>query len=172
MAKKLVFPLWMLCLSVILVLAIPTSGINCGDAVSSLIACESYLLGMGDPKPTLPCCNSAQTLKKIVVSKTDRQSLCECFMQIAPTLGVNFKRANQLLSSCKLNLNMTITSDMNCKKLVLSLSTYLWYIHLHAKTKDYRKHTHSTYTHVFILWEQIYTKCNFITTIFAHIHKL
>ncbi|KAL6332758.1 hypothetical protein AAG906_015020 [Vitis piasezkii] len=98
MAKKIVFSRWMLCLSVILMLAIPTSGINCGDA------------------PTLPCCNSAQALKKIVVSKPDRQSLCECFMQIAPTLGVNFKRANQLLSSCKLNLSMTITSDMDRKK--------------------------------------------------------
>ena len=170
MAKKIVFSRWMLCLSVILMLAIPTSGINCGDAVSALISCESYLLGMGDPKPTLPCCNSAQALKKIVVSKPDRQSLCECFMQIAPTLGVNFKRANQLLSSCKLNLNMTITSDMDCKKLVLSLSslhTYICthkhkthslslslsllhrhiYIRMHAKTQNSLSHTHNTYMH-------------------------
>ena len=100
MAKKIGYSMWMLCLSVIMMLAIPTSGINCGDVVSSLVSCESYLVAMGDPNPPLPYCNNAQTLKKIVVSKPDRQSLCECFMLIAPTLGVNFKRANQLLSSC------------------------------------------------------------------------
>ena len=145
-------------------LAIPTSGINCGDAVSALISCESYLLGMGDPKPTLPCCNSAQALKKIVVSKPDRQSLCECFMQIAPTLGVNFKRANQLLSSCKLNLNMTITSDMDCKKLVLSLSS------LHTYICTHKHKTHSLSLSLSLSLSPCYT--NIYTYVCMQKHKI
>lgn len=137
MAKKIAFFMCILCFSVILMLAIPTSGINCGNAVSSLIACESYLLGMGDPKPTLPCCNSAQAPKNIVVSKPDRQSLCDCLIEIAPSLGVDFKRANQLMSSCKLNLNMTLSLDMDCKKLISSFSLicmhmYICIIYIHS----------------------------------------
>ncbi|KAK6932805.1 Bifunctional inhibitor/plant lipid transfer protein/seed storage helical domain [Dillenia turbinata] len=114
MEKKTMLPTWILCLALFMLLAKPTWGIDCGEAVSSLVSCESYLFGSGDPKPSAACCSSAQALNKKVNTKPERKSLCECFKKMAPSLGVNNKRVEQLPTFCKLNLNLAITPDVDC----------------------------------------------------------
>ncbi|XP_010264436.1 PREDICTED: non-specific lipid-transfer protein 1-like [Nelumbo nucifera] len=105
---------WVWCLGVLALLVSPATGISCGDAVSRLIPCEAYLMGMGGLNPSVQCCNSARALNKLAATKSSRRDLCQCLKQTAPSLGFQLERAKQLPLQCKLNLKVTITPDVNC----------------------------------------------------------
>ncbi|XP_043688135.1 non-specific lipid-transfer protein A-like [Telopea speciosissima] len=89
--------------------------ISCGDAVSALIPCGSFLLGEGTPKPSAQCCSSAQSLNKLASTHASRVAVCECLKSSAPSFGVKTARAKLLPSLCKLKLNIAINSNTNCK---------------------------------------------------------
>ncbi|KAJ0984401.1 hypothetical protein J5N97_002757 [Dioscorea zingiberensis] len=110
--------LWV-CMTVVCIVASLTSKhaaagvVSCGDAVNALIPCGSYLIGEGPNDPSAQCCSSAQALKKMVSTVASRRALCECFKETGP-FGVKPERAKHLPPFCKLNLNITITTNINC----------------------------------------------------------
>ncbi|XP_042489636.1 non-specific lipid-transfer protein A-like [Macadamia integrifolia] len=89
--------------------------ISCGDAVSALIPCGSFLMGEGPPKPSDQCCSSAQALNKMASTHASRVAVCECFKSSGPSFGVKPARVKQLPSLCKLKLNLAINQNTNCK---------------------------------------------------------
>nr|DAD23507.1 TPA_asm: hypothetical protein HUJ06_024970 [Nelumbo nucifera] len=118
MAKRMGCSVWVLSLSCLVVAALivsPATGLSCGDAVSALIPCGSYLVGAGAPQPSSQCCASARSLNKLAATPASRQQLCECFKSTGPSFGVKTDRAKQLPALCKLNLNIAISPDVNCK---------------------------------------------------------
>ncbi|KAF3783637.1 Non-specific lipid-transfer protein 1 [Nymphaea thermarum] len=68
------------------------AGVSCGDALSALIPCTSYLVGGGGATPSDGCCRGAQTLDRLAATADARRSLCACFKQTAPSFGVNPQR--------------------------------------------------------------------------------
>ncbi|KAJ4976158.1 hypothetical protein NE237_001264 [Protea cynaroides] len=70
---------WVLRLLVVGLMMLRQEVLSCGDAVSALNPCGSFLLGMGHPKPSDQCCSSAQALNKMAVMRASRVAVCECF---------------------------------------------------------------------------------------------
>ncbi|KAJ4977129.1 hypothetical protein NE237_002235 [Protea cynaroides] len=91
--------------------------LSCGDAISALIPCGSFLLGTGPPKPSDQCCSSARALNKMAATRASRVAVCECFKSSGPSYGVKPARAKQLPSLCKLKLNVDINPNSNCTKI-------------------------------------------------------
>ncbi|XP_059639750.1 non-specific lipid-transfer protein 1-like [Cornus florida] len=108
-------------LAVLVVIASPVSvnGIECGDAITKMIPCESYLTGAGAGAavPSTDCCEAAQGLDKIAeASIPERRALCECFKQTARSFPVNRDRVKQLPQLCKINISIAIDPSVDCKK--------------------------------------------------------
>ncbi|KAK6917812.1 Bifunctional inhibitor/plant lipid transfer protein/seed storage helical domain [Dillenia turbinata] len=95
---------------------ITLDAISCSDAVAALVPCESFLLGQGPAKASNSCCSSAQALNKKADTTETRRSLCECFKQISPSVGVSPDRAALLPKLCQLNVDLNISPDVNCNK--------------------------------------------------------
>ncbi|CAN6471937.1 unnamed protein product [Victoria cruziana] len=93
------------------------AGVSCGDAVSALIPCGSYLVGAGAARPTDDCCRGAQKLDRLVLTAVARRSLCECLKQTAPSFGVNPQRARSLPGLCNIKLTLAITPNVDCSKI-------------------------------------------------------
>ncbi|RWR71828.1 non-specific lipid-transfer-like protein [Cinnamomum micranthum f. kanehirae] len=107
--------LWMVMMVVMLVVT-ATEAVSCGDAVSALIPCGSFLIGSGPPKPSAECCQSAQTLNKMAATLATRRALCQCLKQTGPSFGVKPERAKQLPPLCKLKLNIPVSPNVDCNK--------------------------------------------------------
>ncbi len=115
MAEKMVVVHGLMVLA--LIIASPAEAkVSCGDAVSALIPCGSFLLGRGAPKPTSECCTSAQGLKKLMTTTADRREVCKCFEESGPSFGIKPARGKLLPSLCKLNISMPINPNVNCSK--------------------------------------------------------
>ncbi|KAF8414167.1 hypothetical protein HHK36_002166 [Tetracentron sinense] len=114
--KKMVYSMEVMSLVLLALIVSPVNGVSCGDAVSVLIPCGSFLLGDDEPKPSDQCCSSAQSLNKMAETRASRRALCECLKQTGPSFGVNPERAKQLLPLCKLKLNIPISPDVDCNK--------------------------------------------------------
>lgn len=115
MADKM---LWVQGLVVLaLIIASPAvDAVSCGDAISALIPCGSFLVGSGAAKPSKECCTSAQSLNKLTTTTADRRAVCECFVKSGPSFGVKPERTKLLPSLCKLNINIPISPNLNCSK--------------------------------------------------------
>ncbi|XP_026448125.1 non-specific lipid-transfer protein-like [Papaver somniferum] len=94
-----------------------TGEVSCGDAVSDLVPCGSYLMGSGsNSSPTKECCDGARKLNQFATTTADRQSLCACLKQTGPSFGVKTDKAKQLPVLCKLKLNIPISPNVDCSK--------------------------------------------------------
>ncbi|KAI8567353.1 hypothetical protein RHMOL_Rhmol02G0115200 [Rhododendron molle] len=105
--------IWVLGLVVLALIASPVNAISCEDAATQLLPCLSYLVGNGDATVPAPCCEGAQALNRMISSKGDRQTLCECFKQAAPQIGVKVDRAQQLVKTCQINSLMDGSAEVN-----------------------------------------------------------
>ncbi|XP_034698523.1 non-specific lipid-transfer protein-like [Vitis riparia] len=115
MAEKMVWVHGLVVLA--LIIASPVvDAVSCGDAVSALIPCGSFLLGVGAPKPSSECCASAQSLNKLTTTTADRRAVCQCFVKSGPSFGVKPARTKLLPSLCKININIPVTPNVDCNK--------------------------------------------------------
>ncbi|KAF7151332.1 hypothetical protein RHSIM_Rhsim02G0104700 [Rhododendron simsii] len=110
--------MWVLGLVVLALIASPVNSISCEDAATQLLPCLSYLVGNGDATVPAPCCEGAQALNRMISSKGDRQTLCECFKQAAPQMGVKVDRAQQLVKTCQINVGLPVDYNVDCSKYV------------------------------------------------------
>ncbi|XP_058201739.1 non-specific lipid-transfer protein 1-like [Rhododendron vialii] len=108
--------MWVLGLVVLALIASPVNAISCEDAATQLLPCLSYLVGDGNATVPVPCCEGAQALNRMISSKDDRQTLCECFKQAAPQIGVKVDRAQQLVKTCQISVGLPVDYNVDCSK--------------------------------------------------------
>ncbi|CAL5411853.1 unnamed protein product [Camellia sinensis] len=79
------------------------AAITCQEAITKMLPCQQYLVG--NSGITVPCCQGVQALNQMVASITDRQTVCRCFKQVGPSLGVKVDKAKQLPSLCEIDIH-------------------------------------------------------------------
>jgi hypothetical protein len=92
--------------------------VSCGDAVSALIPCGSFLVGAdaGASGPSESCCRGAQALRRMAGTAGARRALCRCLEESGPSFGVLPDRARQLPSRCKLGVSIPVSPHTDCSK--------------------------------------------------------
>ncbi|KAG5552826.1 hypothetical protein RHGRI_010810 [Rhododendron griersonianum] len=66
------------------------AAISCGQVVSSLSPCISYLRSSGGAVPA-PCCNGVKSLNNVAKTTPDRQTACKCIKSAAAGIsGINY----------------------------------------------------------------------------------
>ncbi|KAI3988048.1 hypothetical protein MKX01_011837 [Papaver californicum] len=117
-SKKVQSSIIMMMLFMVLLInsEVVNGAVSCGDAVSDLVPCGSYLMSSGSSTPTKECCDGARKLNQLATTTADRQSLCACLKQTGPSFGVKVDKAKQLPVLCKLKLNIPITPNVDCSK--------------------------------------------------------
>lgn len=115
MAEKMVWVHGLMVLA--LIIASPAvDAMSCGDAISALIPCGSFLLGVGEAKPSSECCTSAEGLNKLTTTTTDRRAVCQCFKTSGPSFGIKPARVKVLPSLCKIKINIPLSPSVDCNK--------------------------------------------------------
>ncbi|CAA2958451.1 non-specific lipid-transfer AP10-like [Olea europaea subsp. europaea] len=90
----------------------PVNAISCTQALTDLLPCQAFLIGMGDV--TVPCCQGVQALIQIVSSQADRKSVCVCLKQAAFSANVNQERVKELPQLCKIDVPKPFQPDGEC----------------------------------------------------------
>ncbi|XP_051230337.1 non-specific lipid-transfer protein A [Lolium perenne] len=93
--------------------------VSCGDAVSALIPCGSFLVGAdaGAAGPSESCCRGAQALRRMAGTAGARRALCRCLEESGPSFGVLPDRARQLPARCKLGVSIPVSPHTDCGKI-------------------------------------------------------
>ncbi|KAF7068584.1 hypothetical protein CFC21_074325 [Triticum aestivum] len=91
--------------------------VSCGDAVSALIPCGSFLVGAVAGAPSESCCRGAQGLRRTAGTPGARRALCRCLEQSGPSFGVLPDRARQLPALCKLGISIPVSPHTDCDKI-------------------------------------------------------
>ncbi|KAG8391937.1 hypothetical protein BUALT_Bualt01G0238900 [Buddleja alternifolia] len=89
-----------------------TSVPSCGQVVSTLTPCLSYLQGK-DPTPS--CCSGVKALKTLATTKADRVAICTCGKQALATIKYDPKLLPVLPSKCGIDLT-GLSWEMCCNK--------------------------------------------------------
>lgn len=98
------------------------AAISCGQVVSSLSPCISYLRSSGGAVPA-PCCNGVKSLNNVAKTTPDRQTACKCIKSAAVGIsGINYGLVSSLPGKCGVNLPYQISPSTDCSKYSLSLS--------------------------------------------------
>ncbi|KAK4594279.1 hypothetical protein RGQ29_018102 [Quercus rubra] len=103
-------------LMIILVLnssASPSDGITCEEALTQLITCNPYFLGIG-PSPSPICCKGVQNVSQQANTTTIRRSLCECFETAAKAFQIIPERLKQLPQLCKVKVPVPLDPTVDC----------------------------------------------------------
>ncbi|XP_057804330.1 non-specific lipid-transfer protein 1-like [Salvia miltiorrhiza] len=108
-----------MCLVVIAVAAAAAAphaegAISCGQVLSSVSPCLSYLQGRGAVTP--PCCDGLKSLNKAAATTADRQALCGCIKSLAPGVGAKAEFINSLPSKCGVALPYRYSPSVDCSK--------------------------------------------------------
>ncbi|GFZ06353.1 hypothetical protein Acr_18g0005230 [Actinidia rufa] len=102
MAKAaMVGSLWLLGFLVLALIMSPATAFLCAEAEALLSPCLTYLQGRSD-NITEPCCLGAHVLNERVASKVDQMLLCNCFKIVAPAIGVQVDRVEQVSKRCSI----------------------------------------------------------------------
>ncbi|KAI8557066.1 hypothetical protein RHMOL_Rhmol05G0305500 [Rhododendron molle] len=114
MVKKVACVVVLMCM----VVAAPQAeaAISCGQVVSSLTPCLSYLKGSGGAVPAA-CCNGVTSLRNAAKTTPDRQTVCNCLKSAATGIsGLNLGLASSLPGKCGLLLPIKIGPSIDCSK--------------------------------------------------------
>lgn len=96
----------------------PGEAITCGDVISDLVACVSYLTGKDDFPPP-PCCAGVSKLKASAVSIVDKKAACECVKTAAARIpDLKDEAASSLPAKCKVQVDFPISKNFNCDEYV------------------------------------------------------
>ncbi|KAL1833367.1 hypothetical protein ACET3Z_003018 [Daucus carota] len=107
MAKCLV-----IMLAIMALIVNPVCSISCQDAITKILPCEFYLLGVGSPSAS--CCQAVAQLSQLASSKPELKSLCVCLKQAAQTFHVIADKAKQLPGLCHVTTPVPIDPNINC----------------------------------------------------------
>ena len=87
--------------------------ITCGQVVSALAPCMSYLQN-GGAVPA-QCCNGVRGLNSAAKNTADRQAACNCIKQAAGNVpNFNANNAAGLPGKCGVNIPYKISTSTNC----------------------------------------------------------
>ncbi|KAJ6878982.1 non-specific lipid-transfer protein A-like [Populus alba x Populus x berolinensis] len=93
----------------------PGEAITCGDVISDLAACVSYLTGKDGDFPPPPCCAGVSKLKASAVSIADKKAACECVKAAAARIpDLKDEAASSLPAKCKVQVDFPISKTFNC----------------------------------------------------------
>ncbi|KAL0914928.1 hypothetical protein M5K25_015320 [Dendrobium thyrsiflorum] len=91
------------------------AAITCGQVVSAVSPCLSYLRTGGSPPPA--CCSGVKGLNSAARTTPDRQAACNCLKQIAGSVpGLNLGLARGLPGKCGVNVGYPISTSTDCSK--------------------------------------------------------
>ncbi|KAL7616722.1 hypothetical protein Lser_V15G02749 [Lactuca serriola] len=88
------------------------AAITCGQVVSSLSQCASYLRNGGAVPPA--CCSGVKSLNSAARTTPDRQTVCGCLKRASG--GVNAGNAASLPGKCGVNIPYKISPSTDCSK--------------------------------------------------------
>ncbi|KAI3829503.1 hypothetical protein L1987_03628 [Smallanthus sonchifolius] len=91
------------------------AAITCGQVVSNLVPCLTYLRAGG--KPSTGCCNGVKSLNKAASTSADRKIACGCLKSsYNASPGIKPTNAANLPSSCGVNIPYKISPNTDCSK--------------------------------------------------------
>lgn len=89
--------------------------LSCGQVVSSLTPCVSYLRSGGAVPDA--CCSGVRSLKIAAKTTPDRQAACRCLKQAAAAIsGTRNTFAKGLPGKCGVNIPYSISPSVDCSK--------------------------------------------------------
>ena len=89
--------------------------ISCGQVVSTMSPCISYLRAGGALPPA--CCTGVKNLNNAAKSTPDRQTACGCLKQAATSIsGIQPALAQGLPGKCGVNIPYSISPSTDCSK--------------------------------------------------------
>lgn len=94
------------------------AAVTCGQVVSNLTPCISYVLNGGKTVPP-PCCNGIKTLFSLAHSTQDRQNVCKCIKNTIN--GFRYSKSNIDLAAglpkkCGVNIPYQISPSIDCSR--------------------------------------------------------
>nr|KYP44729.1 Non-specific lipid-transfer protein 3 [Cajanus cajan] len=94
------------------------AAVTCGQVVSNLTPCVSYVLNGGKTVP-VPCCNGIKTLYNLAHNTPDRQTVCNCIknaIRAIPYSKSNVDLAAGLPKKCGVNIPYKISPSTDCSR--------------------------------------------------------
>ncbi|KAI3732582.1 hypothetical protein L1987_63788 [Smallanthus sonchifolius] len=92
------------------------AAISCGQVVSKLIPCLTYLQKGGAPSPA--CCNGVKSLNSATQSTPDKQTACNCLKgSYSSYPGIKPANAGSLAGKCGVNIPYKISPSTDCSKI-------------------------------------------------------
>ncbi|KAK4280350.1 hypothetical protein QN277_011984 [Acacia crassicarpa] len=90
--------------------------ITCGQVVSRVTPCISYIQRGGAPSPG--CCNGIRSLAGAARTTADKQTVCNCLKLTATQVpGYNDRNAQAITSLCRVNVPYKISTSTNCARI-------------------------------------------------------
>ncbi|KAL1560064.1 non-specific lipid-transfer protein 3-like [Salvia divinorum] len=100
-----------------LVVGRATAAIGCGDAVSKVLPCQSFMLS-GAAAPSPSCCSAVQSPEKMERASTDdRQAICKCFKGLYRLFPVNIDKAKLVPQLCNVTISIAVTPNIDCDRI-------------------------------------------------------
>ncbi|CAL0306278.1 unnamed protein product [Lupinus luteus] len=85
--------------------------ITCGQVVSGLAPCLTYLQSGGAVPVT--CCDGVKGLVALAQNTTDKQTACNCLKSTAASIQFNAENAESLPAKCGVTLPYKISTSTN-----------------------------------------------------------
>ncbi|QCE03112.1 hypothetical protein DEO72_LG8g1133 [Vigna unguiculata] len=92
--------------------------VTCGQVVSNLTPCISYVMYGGTNVPD-QCCNGIKNLYGLAQTTPDRQAVCNCIKNAVSGSGINYNPRNLNLAAslpkqCHVNIPYQISPSTDC----------------------------------------------------------
>ena len=111
-------------LVICMVVAGGEAAITCGQVVSKLTPCLTYLRNGGAVPPG--CCTGIKALNSAAKTTADRQDACNCMKTLSKSYtGLNLGLASGLPGKCGVSIPYKISPSTDCSKYVHPLSLSL-----------------------------------------------
>lgn len=108
-------------LSMVLFTVKPGQAITCQQVEQNLAPCLPYLTSENGT-PAQVCCDGLTSLKQNTPQQADRQQACQCIKDAATRYhNISNGAAKNLPDACKVQINVPVTTDVNCQEWVLFL---------------------------------------------------
>ncbi|KAG2396076.1 Non-specific lipid-transfer protein [Vigna angularis] len=88
--------------------------ITCNEAITFLLPCEPFMLGLGPRIPSLSCCTSIAIIFKQTKTPELRRSTCSCLKNAAFQAGIKHERATLLSRLCRTRFSFPIDPLVDC----------------------------------------------------------
>ncbi|CAL0306275.1 unnamed protein product [Lupinus luteus] len=107
----------LMCL-VVLGAPIAQATITCGQVVSGITPCLTYLQSRGAIPVT--CCDRVKGLVALAKNTANKETACNCLKSTAASIQFNAENAESLPRKCGVNLPYKISTSTNCNTYVIS----------------------------------------------------